>query len=65
MQSKISTKDLLERITQQNQYIKIRCVFHEEKTPSMVLILKRNRFHCFGCGEDGIFMIKNNSIIFE
>ena len=27
------------------------CPFHKEKTPSMKI--DRNRYHCFGCGEDG------------
>lgn len=29
----------------------IPCPFHKEKTPSMKI--DRDRYHCFGCGEDG------------
>lgn len=32
---------------------KCRCVFHEEKTPSLVLDTALNRFKCFGCGKGG------------
>lgn len=30
---------------------KIKCVFHKEKTPS--LLIKNNNFKCFGCGKSG------------
>ena len=29
------------------------CPFHGEKTPSFKVSIKRNRYHCFGCGVDG------------
>lgn len=29
------------------------CPFHGEKTPSFIVSIKRNRYHCFGCGVDG------------
>jgi len=29
------------------------CPFHQEKTASMCIYMKENRFHCFGCGEHG------------
>lgn len=29
------------------------CPFHKEKTPSMCIYVKSNKFHCFGCGEHG------------
>jgi DNA primase len=36
----------------QNQY-KTLCCFHNERTPSLTLYLKNNRFFCFGCGASG------------
>lgn len=30
-----------------------RCIFHEEKSPSMKYYRKENRVHCFGCGKGG------------
>jgi hypothetical protein len=33
--------------------ITIKCPFHEENTPSCVIDLDRNMFHCFGCGKEG------------
>ena len=29
------------------------CVFHSEKTPSLMLDLSLNMFKCFGCGKGG------------
>lgn len=31
----------------------MRCLFHEDKTPSMVLYPRDGGFHCFGCGRSG------------
>jgi len=31
----------------------VRCLFHEDKTPSMVLYPRDGGFHCFGCGKSG------------
>lgn len=30
-----------------------KCVFHNEKTPSMQINIKKNLFYCFGCGKSG------------
>lgn len=32
--------------------LSIRCMFHNEKSPSLVLY-PDNSFHCFGCGKNG------------
>jgi DNA primase len=32
---------------------KCRCIFHEERTPSLFLNSALNRYHCFGCGKGG------------
>lgn len=29
------------------------CPFHKEDSPSCLIDAKNNRYHCFGCGEDG------------
>ena len=31
----------------------IRCPFHEDDTPSLIITPKKNLFHCFGCGASG------------
>ena len=31
----------------------VRCIFHEERTPSLSVDLDRGVFYCFGCGEQG------------
>jgi len=33
--------------------LKMCCPFHEEATPSMVIYLDSNSFHCFGCARNG------------
>lgn len=33
--------------------MKAKCPFHVEKTPSFVLYLDNNTYHCFGCSEHG------------
>lgn len=40
--------------------IKIRCPYHQEKTPSCVI--KGEIFHCFGCGESGSIEKINNKL---
>jgi len=32
---------------------KISCVFHQEKTPSLLINIKSNTFYCFGCNRHG------------
>lgn len=32
---------------------RVRCIFHQERTPSLSVDLDRGLFHCFGCGEQG------------
>lgn len=40
------------------------CIWHNEKTPSMKWDKKKNRVHCFGCGQDedviGVYQQMNN-----
>lgn len=33
--------------------IVVRCIFHEERTPSLVLWPRSGNFNCFGCGRNG------------
>jgi len=33
--------------------LKLCCPFHDEATPSMVVYLENNSFHCFGCSRNG------------
>lgn len=47
----ISIKRIL-NLPENGRDIKIRCVFHEERTPSMV-IYSGNSYNCFGCGKNG------------
>lgn len=45
-----------------------RCVFHEEKTPSLMLDSAMNRYKCFGCGRSGdviTFMEDYNGLDFS
>ena len=36
-----------------NRNNKICCPIHKERTPSLSLDVKRNKWHCFGCGCGG------------
>ncbi|MEX9225971.1 CHC2 zinc finger domain-containing protein [Providencia rettgeri] len=40
-------------VKKQGKDYAVRCPFHEEKTPSMVISPDKNLYHCFGCGEAG------------
>lgn len=31
----------------------VRCLFHEDKTPSLSFDIEKGVFHCFGCGQSG------------
>ncbi len=58
---KIKTEvSLLELVKRQGYEVKkqgkdyaIRCPFHDDKTPSMMISPAKNVFNCFGCGESG------------
>ena len=34
-------------------YIKIKCIFHDEKTPSLFIYPGTTSYYCFGCGVSG------------
>ncbi|MCP4491934.1 MAG: hypothetical protein GY820_32215 [Gammaproteobacteria bacterium] len=40
-------------ITRQGKDYVIRCPFHEDDTPSLIISPKSNLFHCFGCDAAG------------
>ena len=48
----MTIEQLLKSMNQKKK-LAIRCPFHNERTPSMVIELKSLRYHCFGCGADG------------
>lgn len=33
--------------------LKCKCIFHNEKSPSLVIYPETNSYYCFGCGEGG------------
>lgn len=46
----------------------IKCPFHEDKSPSLKIYTKTNRFVCFGCGARGSpidFVMKNKNCSFQ
>lgn len=47
---------------------KMRCAFHEEKTPSFIIYPDTLAFHCYGCGEGGSafdYVMKKEGVPFE
>jgi len=52
---KISIESLVDcdRISLAYDRIKIKCPFHNEKTPSFIIYTHTNSWHCFGCGLHG------------
>lgn len=53
--SEVNLRELIENETGNrfNRNNKMCCFFHKEKTPSLSLDTKRNKWHCFGCGRSG------------
>lgn len=47
------TSSYLKKPRRYGGQIKDLCHFHEEKTPSFVIYLNDNHFHCYGCGKHG------------
>jgi len=45
-----------------NTTVVIQCPFHEEKTPSCVLVPKQQTFHCFGCGVGGRIAFRKGGV---
>lgn len=41
------------KLERAGKYMKARCPFHNEKTPSFVVSPERSTYHCFGCGKGG------------
>ena len=58
IKEQVKVKDYLKMIgckvepTSQNRS-RCKCIFHKEKTPSLVIYEETNSFYCFGCLEDG------------
>lgn len=58
--------NLAEAVGYPKQKVVIRCIFHNEDTPSCKL--EGNRFHCFGCGADGDaidYIMKRDGVTFN
>ncbi len=54
------------RIIRGSNHIKISCIFHNERTPSLVIY--ENSFYCFGCNEGGdsiTWVMKVGNVGFE
>lgn len=57
-----------DQLIQLNKAGFVKCIFHTEKTPSLHLIPRSNKVHCFGCGKtwDTIaFIMEKENISFK
>ena len=46
-------QDAAEKPTKRGMELRLRCPFHEEKTPSLSINVETGKFHCFGCKAKG------------
>ncbi|WP_345817678.1 toprim domain-containing protein (plasmid) [Paraburkholderia sp. PREW-6R] len=57
LKSEVSLKRLIEsqghELVRRGKDWVMRCVFHEDATPSLVITESNNLYHCFGCGAGG------------
>lgn len=57
LKSEVSLKRLIEsqghELVRRGKDWVMRCVFHEDATPSLVITESKNLYHCFGCGAGG------------
>lgn len=35
------------------EYIKVNCLYHDERTPSLFIYIETNSFYCYGCNKSG------------
>jgi DNA primase catalytic core len=57
LKSEVSLRRLIEgqghELTRRGKDWVMRCVFHDDATPSLVITESKNLYHCFGCGAGG------------
>ena len=63
LKSRVSIRDVLthyglsqgtaEKHTKRGIELRLRCPFHEDKTPSLSISAETGKFHCFGCHAKG------------
>ena len=63
VKSRVSMKDVLthyqlmqgtvEKPSKQGIELRLRCPFHDDKTPSLSINAETGKFHCFGCHAKG------------
>src|SRR2546426_8432419 len=63
VKSQVSIKDVLahyalvqgaaEKPSKRGMELRLRCPFHEDKTPSLSISAETGKFHCFGCNAKG------------